>query len=252
MLAGLVALPGPARAADLRPVDAPLEVPVPPAPERPVAPAGEPPAESPVPSDMSRGTGPEAHVPETRAEGPAPPPPPSLAPGAGLSRPEGAITVAVGLGPSAPGTKPEVALVDALERAARASAAPRATVRRLRAGVGEGKQVCRERRDDLVILVEYLADRPDPVLLPHDCRLDRALGVRGSDAASHPELIAALWSEHESLVRDGAKERRRTRLGPKVRTGLIAGGAILAVGLAIGVVVAASLRREIVVLTVSP
>ncbi|MFY0541145.1 hypothetical protein [Nannocystis pusilla] len=46
--------------------------------------------------------------------------------------------------------------------------------------MGEGKHVCRERRDDLVILVEYLADRPEPVLLPHDCRLDRALGVRGA------------------------------------------------------------------------
>lgn len=252
VLAGLVALPAPARAADLRPVDAPLEVPVPAAPERPAAQAVEVPAEPAVSEDMSSGTGPSAQVPEARVEGPAPPPPPSLAPGAGLGEPEEAITVAVGLGPTAPGTKPEVALVDALERAARASAAPRTQVRRLRAGVGEGKHVCRERRDDLVILVEYLADRPDPVLLPHDCRLDRALGVRGSDAASHPELIAALWSEHESLVRDGAKERRRTRLGPKVRTGLIVGGAILAVGLAIGVVVAASLRREIVVLTVSP
>jgi hypothetical protein len=244
VLAGLVALPAPARAADPRPVEAPLEVPV---PGRPDAPATEP-----VAADMSSSTGPKAQAPEARAEGPAPPPPPSLAPGAGLGQPEDAITVAVGLGPTAPGTKPEVAVVDALERAARASAAPRATVRRLRAGVGEGKQVCRERRDDLVILVEYLADRPDPVLLPHDCRLDRALGVRGADAAGHSELVAALWSEHEALVRDGAKERRRTRLGPKVRTGLIVGGAILAVGVAIGVVVAASLRREIVVLTVSP
>ncbi|MDC0715974.1 hypothetical protein [Nannocystis bainbridge] len=257
MLAGLLALPAPARAADLRPVEAPVEVPV---PERPDAQPGAkdrplsavPVPDQPVSSDMSPSTGPEAQVPEARVEGPAPPPPPSLAPGAGLGEPEDAITVAVGLGPTAPGTKPEVALVDALERAVRSSAAPRTTVRRLRAGVGEGKLVCRERRDDLVILVEYLADRPDPVLLPHDCRLDRALGVRGADAANHPELVATLWGEHEALVRDGAKERRRTRLGPKVRTGLIAGGAILAVGLAIGLVVAASLRREIVVLTVSP
>lgn len=206
---------------------------------------------------MPQGTGPEAQVPETRAEGPSAPPPrtlpPALAPGAGLrDEPEDAIRVAVGLGPTAPGTRAEVQLVDALERAARGSAAPRTTVRRLRAGVGEGRQVCRERRDDVVILVEYLADRPDPVLLPHDCRLDRALGVRGADAAAYPELVAALWSEHETLVREGAKERRRTRLGPKVRTGLIVGGAILAVGVAIGAVVAASLRREIVVLTVSP
>jgi len=242
VLAGLVALPAPARAADPRAADTPLAVPVP----EPAEP------KSSVSTDMPESAGPEAQVPESRVEGPAPPPPPNLAPGAALQQPDDAITVAVGLGPTAPGTRPEVQLVDALERAARASAAPKTAVRRLRAGVGDGKQVCRERRDDLVILVEYLADRPDPVLLPHDCRLDRPLGVRGADAAAYPELVAALWSEHEVLVRDGAKERRRTRLGPKVRTGLIVGGAILAVGLAIGVVVAASLRREIVVLTVSP
>ncbi|MCY1054301.1 hypothetical protein [Nannocystis sp. SCPEA4] len=242
VLAGLVALPAPARAADPRAADVPLEVPVP-------ATAAAP---EPAPSDMPTSTGPEAQAPSSMPEGPAPPPPPNLAPGAALQQPDDAITVAVGLGPTAPGTRPEVQLVDALERAARSSAAPKTQVRRLRAGVGDGKQVCRERRDDLVILVEYLADRPEPVLLPHDCRLDRPLGVRGADAASYPELVAALWSEHEALVRDGAKERRRTRLGPKVRTGLIVGGAILAVGVAIGVVVAASLRREIVVLTVSP
>ena len=71
-------------------------------------------------------------------------------------------------------------------------------------------------------------------------------------AAGHPELVGALWDEHEQLVKEGVLEKRRTRLGPKVRTGLIAGGAVLAVGVAIAVILVSSLRRETVVLTVSP
>lgn len=256
VLAGLMALPAPARASDPRAAEVPLAVEVPERLSGGGAPGSSdmsaPGASEDVSSGMSDSTGPKAQVSPARAEGPAPPPPRSLAPGAALDRVDDAITVAVGLGPSAPGTRAEVQLVDATERGARASAAPRATVRRLRAGTSEARQVCRERRDDLVIQVEYLADRPDPVLLAHDCRLDRALGVRGADAAGHPELIAALWAEHEELVRQGIKERRRGRLGPKVRTGLIVGGAILAVGVAVGFIVAASLRREIVVLTVRP
>jgi hypothetical protein len=161
------------------------------------------------------------------------------------------ITVAIGLGPSAPGTKPERALVDALERAARAASGPGARVRRLRAGAGEGRAVCREHRDDLVILLEYLPDREDPVLLTRDCRLDRDLGVRGQDAAQEPGLVPALWDEHLALVRAGARERK-VRISRKVKTGLIAGGAIVAVGLAIALVLASSLRRDTVVISVGP
>jgi hypothetical protein len=165
------------------------------------------------------------------------------------------ITIAVGLGPSAPGSKAENAVVDALERSARApapdSAAPATQVRRLRAGAGEGRAICRERRDDLVILLEYLPDRDEPVLVTRDCRLDRELAIRAREAASEPELVGVLWAEHRTLVRAGAKERK-VRISRKVRTGLIAGGAILAVGLAIGLVLANSLRRETVVLTVGP
>ena len=209
-------------------------------------------------SDMSEGPGEDVAV-----EGPAAPPdaipttprvvpPPTAA--IRDAEPE-RITVAVGLGPSAPGSKPENAVVDALERSVRSpapgSAAPATQVRRLRAGAGEGRAICRERRDDLVILLEYLPDRDDPVLVTRDCRLDRELAIRAQEAASEPELVGVLWSEHRALVRDGAKERK-VRIGRKVRTGLIAGGAILAVGLAIGLVVANSLRRETVVLTVGP
>jgi len=159
------------------------------------------------------------------------------------------ITVAVGLGPSAPGSKPEKAVVDALERSARSSSAPATQVRRLRAGAGEGRAICRERRDDLVILLEYLPDRDDAVLVTRDCRLDRELAVRGQAAANEVGLVGVLWDEHRTLVRGGAKERK-VRIGRKLRTGLIAGGAILAVGLAIGLVLANSLRRETVVITV--
>jgi hypothetical protein len=161
------------------------------------------------------------------------------------------VTVAVGLGTSAPGSKPETAIVDALERAARASQSPPTVVRRLRAGAGEGRSICRERRDDLVILLEYMPDRPDPVLVPRDCRLDRELALRGSEAAKEPGLVGVLWDEHRALVRGGAKERK-VRIGRKARTGLIAGGAIVVVGLAVALVLVNSLRRETVVLTVGP
>ena len=161
------------------------------------------------------------------------------------------ITIAIGLGPSAPGTRAENAIIDALERSVRASAAPPTQVRRLRAGAGEGRAICRERRDDLVILLEYLPDRPDAVLVPRDCRLDRELAVRGQAAAREPALAGVLWDEHLKLVREGAKERK-VRVSRKLKTGLIAGGAILAVGLAIGLVLANSLRTETVVLTVGP
>lgn len=238
-LAVLCALP--ARAGDPRAAEGPLDVPVPAA--APLA------------------TGPSEHVSAAIPEGPAAPPPPAdAAPAPALPAPTAPLTgarpdalaVAIGLGPSAPGTKAEKQIVDALERSVRAAQDPRANVRRLRAGTGDGRTLCRERRDDLVILVEYLADRSDPVLLPQDCRLDRPLGVRDADAAAYPELVPALWAEHDELLRQGAHERRRLRLSPKVRTGLIVAGAIVAVGVAIGAVVVSTLRRETVVLTVSP
>jgi hypothetical protein len=242
VLVGALGLPGPARAGGPRDADTTTEVPV---PERATEVANDA-APDDGSKDMAGEAGPKEPAPEARPEGP---PPPTGA----LQEDEGQpIAVAVGLGPSAPGTRHEKAITDALERSARASARPRTTVRRLRAGVGEAREVCRERRDDLVILVEYLPDRTEPVLLAQDCRTQRALGVRAGEAAGHPELVGALWDEHEQLVKEGVLEKRRTRLGPKVRTGLIAGGAVLAVGVAIAVILVSSLRRETVVLTVSP
>jgi hypothetical protein len=205
---------------------------------------------APVPEDSLE---PAQPVPEDSPVSPVPTASPQIpAPTAAITRDEpSTITVAVGIGPSAPGSKAERAVVDTLAGTVAGSPAPRTQVRRLRVGAGDGPGVCRERRDDLVILLEYLPDRTDAVLTTRDCRLDRELGIRGLGAATEPGLTGVLWDEHTTLVRQGARERK-ARVSPKVRRGLIAGGAIVAVGLAIGLVLASSLRRESVVLTVGP
>lgn len=162
------------------------------------------------------------------------------------------ILVAVGLAPEAPGSRVEKAWLDALEAQARASADPTTEVRRLRPGAGAPHRICREHREDLVVMIGYIADRPAPVVLAHDCRLDRALSVRAADAAQEPGLVAALWSEHLELVRDGARERRRVSVGPKARAGIIAGVVIVVVGVAVGALIGSALRKETVVITVRP
>lgn len=102
-------------------------------------------------------------------------------------------------------------------------------------------------------MVGYVADRQEPVVLAHDCRLDRALAVRGSAAVNEPTLIGALWDEHLELARSGVRERRTLApLGRKARGGIIAGVAIVVVGVAVGALVANALREESVVITVRP
>lgn len=229
-----LAAPRPAAAEPTRDAEVPLSVEAPPVRSDDAA--------QPVPADS-----PEQPVPADSKPAPTIP-----SPTAPITRDEpDTINVAVGLGPSAPGSKAERTVVDALAQTVAGSPAPRTQVRRLRAGAGDGPTVCRERRDDLVILLEYLPDRTDAVLTTRDCRLDRELGIRGLQAATETGLTGVLWDEHTSLVRKGARERK-PRVSPKVRRGLIAGGAIVAVGLAIGLVLASSLRRESVVLTVGP
>ncbi len=161
------------------------------------------------------------------------------------------VDVAIGLGPQAPGTREEKALLEALGAGLAASSDPTTEIRRMRPGMGV-RRICRERRDDLVVMIGYIADRPDPVVLAHDCALDRALGVRAADAAADPGLADALWQEHHELMRAGARERRRLSLGPRARGGIIAGAAIVVVGVAVGVLVANALRDESVVITVRP
>jgi hypothetical protein len=103
----------------------------------------------------------------------------------------------------------------------------------------------------LVIMIDYLPDREDPVVLAHDCRLDAALSVRAAAAVDESGLVGALWDEHRELVRQGARERRRFgRLGPRARAGIIAGVALVVVGVAVGLIVANSLRGEKVVVNV--
>ena len=182
--------------------------------------------------------------PAESRDSPEPPPPT-------LQEPE-VVRVAVGLSPELDGSKDEKARLDQLERSVAASPAPRANVRRLRVGTAEPIEVCREGRDDLVITVGYLPDRAEPVLLTRDCRIDQELGVRQAIAAEDPDLLGVLWDEHRDRVAKGARERRRARISPKVRTGLIAGAAVAVIGVAVGLLIAGAVRRETVVLVVSP
>lgn len=161
------------------------------------------------------------------------------------------IRVAVGLGPDAPGSKTEQEILEHLETSVRSSADPRTVTRHLRPGVGEGRRVCGERLDDLVILVNYVPTRAEPVLVTYDCRLRRELGLRAVAAAQDDGLVAALWREHGALVAQGVRERD-VKLGPRARAGIIAGVALVLVGTAIGLLVAGALRDRTVVITVGP
>jgi hypothetical protein len=212
------------------------------------------------------GSGPASEAPASEApasEAPASEPPtpttseppavtPKVPPPSSVREVPEHVLVAVGLAPEAPGSRDEKALLQALEAHARASTHPTTDVRRLRPGAGAPHRICRERREDLVVMIGYVADRPTPVILAHDCRLDRALGMRAADAAHEEGLVAALWREHLELLRDGARERRRISVGPRARAGIIAGVAIVVVGVAVGALVANALREQTVVITVRP
>ena len=210
------------------------------------------------PTEPREPAGPEAVEWEGDGEEPVVESPPAegkrgTVPSPRTMNPRGRIEVAVGLDPSAPGSRKEKALVDALEKGALASSNPPVTVRRLRAGSPNARQICRAGREDLVIMVGYVPDREEPVLFSHDCSLDVPLGLRSSTAAAEPELVRALWDEHEALVREGVRERRRLKgLSPGARAGIVAGVALVVVGVAVGLLVASALRRETVVLKVSP
>jgi hypothetical protein len=186
-------------------------------------------------------------------EGPAPapapqpiePPPPTL-------QQPNVVRVAVGLASELDGSKAEKALLDQLEGGVKASTSPRADVRRLRVGSAEPREICREGSDDLVISIGYLPDRNDPVLLTRDCRIDEDLGIRSVEAAPDPALLGVLWAEHNDRVANGARERKRLRVSPRVRTGLIAGAAVAVIGVAVGFLIAGAVRRDSVVLVVQP
>ncbi len=163
------------------------------------------------------------------------------------------ISVAVGLSPEAPGNAAEREWLDHLERSARVSPSPATSVRRLRPGVGDAQSICRDRKDDVVVLIGYVPRRDDAVLLPYDCLLGVPLGIRALAAADEDGLVGALWAEHEELVRNGMTERRRLgRLSPRARAGIVAGVAIVVIGVAVGLLVANTLRDEKVVVKVAP
>ena len=163
------------------------------------------------------------------------------------------LDVAVGLSPEAPGTKAERALLDRLEASILASADPRARVRRLRPGAGEAREICRQGKEDLVVMIGYVPDREVPVVLAHDCRLDAALELRSAAAVDEPELVGVLWAEHDALVREGVTERRLRRpIGRRARIIIGASVAVAVLGAAVGILVASALREETVVLKVGP
>lgn len=162
------------------------------------------------------------------------------------------LQVAVGLGPEAAGSAGERAYLDRLQASIEGSDDPSTTVQRLRAGAGAPREVCRKGGYDLVIVVGYVADREEPVVLSHDCRLDVALGIRGVVAVDQPKLAATLWAEHDGWVRQGMKERRRLLLGPKARIGIVAAIGAVVLGGAIAALVVTRFREETVRLTVSP
>lgn len=205
--------------------------------------AEAPPASSVAQGDLeTNATGRSEPVGPTQPQRPPPP------------RPVGEqVSIAVGLSPSAPGTKDELRHLEALERTSRASSDPKAQVRRLRPGTASAREVCRARRDDLVVQIGYVPDRPEPVVIAHDCVLDVALQVRAVTAAHTPELLPTLWAEHRRLVDEGYKERRRLlKIKPGVRIALISSAVAVVLGVAVGVLVASTLREEKVVLKVSP
>lgn len=182
-----------------------------------------------------------------RADGPSVPPPRPV-------RENGKrVSVAVGLGPEAPGNAAERDMLDRLERSARVSPEPLTKVRRLRPGSGDARSICRDRIDDVVILVGYVPDRDDPVLVPYDCKLDYPLGIRAIAAVDEDELVGALWAEREALRASGVQERKGVRrLSPRARIGIAAGVTIIVIGVAVGLLVANALRDEEVVIKVSP
>jgi hypothetical protein len=183
---------------------------------------------------------------------PAAEPPPTIEPPPPTLQQPTVVRVAVGLSSELDGSKAERELLDRLEFGVKASTSPAANVRRLRVGSAEPREICREGRDDLVIHVGYLPDRDDPVLLTRDCRIDEDLGIRSVEAAGDPALLGVLWAEHNDRVQDGARERKRLRISPGVRTGLIAGAVVTVVGVAIGLLIAGAVRRDSVVLVVEP
>ena len=89
--------------------------------------------------------------------------------------------------------------------------------------------------------------------MPHECGLDQPLGVRSVAAADEPGLVGVRWEGLQAMAAEGLGERRdRTALSPRGRRGLSAGGAVVALGVALGVVLAASLRPRTAVITVGP
>ncbi|KIG13055.1 hypothetical protein DB30_00592 [Enhygromyxa salina] len=209
---------------------------------------GEDPLPDVGPADPKPEPKPEpAPEPASTADSPKPvePPPPSMQQAI-------VVRVAVGLSQELDGGKTDKTLLDQLEASVAASPHPSADVRRLRVGSAAAKEICREGRDDLVITIGYVPDRSEPVLFTRDCLIEEELGIRSTAAAADPDLLGVLWAEHNDRIASGARERRRVRVSPKVRTGLIAGAAVAVIGVAVGLLIAGAVRKDTVVLVITP
>jgi hypothetical protein len=163
------------------------------------------------------------------------------------------VRVGIGLGPGAPGNTEELAVLGQLESSLAQSRDPIAIVVRVDDGSATPRALCRQQALDLVVQVDHVAARPEPVLAVWDCAVSGSLALRGSAAAAEPELLPTLWKEHVARAGEGVRARNRWRpLKPTVKGAIIATVVVVAIGTAVGILVANALRDERVVLTVRP
>jgi hypothetical protein len=218
----------------------------------------EPAPVSPAPQSSAAPDAPDAPDALDAPDRPDAPDAPSRVPPPSVSAAQAAapaLRVTIGLGADAPGSREEWAILDRLERGLLASTAPRATLRRLRTPISAPRRVCRETEAALVVSVTYVAQRIDPLLAAWDCDLDLELGRWTAAEAEEADLLPSIWREHDAAIASGeaiAGKSRRPKLPPKVRTGLIAGGVVIALGATLAILLAAGLREDRVVLTVRP
>ncbi len=114
------------------------------------------------------------------------------------------------------------------------------------------EEICAADKDDLVILVGHLPDRDEAVLFSYDCILSQELGVRSAKAAGNVKFLSVLWDEHQDRIKNPRPALESKKTDSKLKTGLIAGASAAILAVAIGLLLASSLRKEVVVIKVEP
>lgn len=194
-------------------------------------------------------------------------PPPSYveagADAAGSDRP---VEIWVGLGSSAPGTPKELEALQQLTRSLALSARPKTEVHRVPANSGTATRLCRKGSAELVVLLvrapisgQRVHGADELRIRSWDCATRKQLGDRSVAAGGETGLANVLWVEAGELrarrgVRGGRTGlvRRSQDSAHRARAILVASGAAVLLGLAVGLVVAGIARDERVVLTVAP